>query len=345
MRESIQPVDRNWWARAKSVLDNKTKPPGSLGMLEDIACQLSSIQRCLTPSVDRVLVVVFAGDHGIAREGVSLYPQEVTAQMVKNFLSGGAAVNVLARQVGAELLVADMGVIGSFEPHPHLLPLKVREGTRNALYENALTREEVETAIQRGEEVASHYGREKDVLVAGEMGIGNTSSATLLLAAALGMPVGDLVGRGTGVMGERLHHKRTVLEEVFRRRQYTPGDPLSLLEAFGGLEIAGMVGFYLGAARQGKALIVDGFIATAAFVLARMMDPGVQQYAFFGHLSEEQGHRLVMDTLGVRPILSLGMRLGEGTGAVLAVEMLRAAVRIMKEMASFDEAGVSREKK
>jgi nicotinate-nucleotide--dimethylbenzimidazole phosphoribosyltransferase len=342
MEEMLVYERDEWFSRAKQAMDNKTKPLGSLGFLEEIACRLVVIQRSLKPSVEKVLVVVFAGDHGIAEEGVSLYPQEVTYQMVLNFLRGGAAVNVLARQVGAELLVADLGVKGVFSPHPALLSLKVREGTRNALYENALTRTEVEEAIEKGKEVALHYGKEKDLLIAGEMGIGNTSSASLLLSALFDIPLDEMVGKGTGMEGERLEHKRKVLKEAFRRRKWERNDPLSLLEAFGGLEIAGMVGFYFGAASLGKAFVVDGFISTAAFAIASSLLPPVKEYAFLGHLSEEKGHRLVVERLGMKPVLSLGMRLGEGTGAVLSVPILRAAVSLLREMASFEQAGVSK---
>ncbi|MFN4216741.1 MAG: nicotinate-nucleotide--dimethylbenzimidazole phosphoribosyltransferase [Brevinematales bacterium] len=334
--------NREWFSRARQAMDNKTKPLGSLGLLEEMACRLAAIQSSLQPSLEKVLVVVFAGDHGIVEEGVSLYPQEVTCQMVLNFLRGGAAINVLARQVGAELLVADMGVKGILPSHPQLLPFKIREGTRNCLYENALTRAEVEEAIEKGREVALQYGKEKDLLIAGEMGIGNTSSASLVLSALFDISIEDMVGKGTGVEGERYEHKRKVLADVFHRREWKRNDPFSILEAFGGLEIAGMVGFYLGAASLGKAFVVDGFISTAAFAVASFLFPSVVEYAFLGHLSEEKAHRLVVEKLGMKPILSLGMRLGEGTGAVLSVPILRAAVLLLRDMASFEEAGVSK---
>ncbi|MCX7882900.1 MAG: nicotinate-nucleotide--dimethylbenzimidazole phosphoribosyltransferase [Brevinematales bacterium] len=341
--EKVLPVDTQWFALAKKAMDNKTKPLGSLGKLEEVACRLAAIQRSLKPSGEKVCVVVFAGDHGIAEEGVSLYPQEVTAQMVYNFLAGGAAINVMARHLKAELLVADMGVKGSFSPHPNLLSLKVREGTRNCLLENALTRSEVEEAIEKGKRVAFEYGKEMDLCIAGEMGIGNTSAASLVGAALLEIPLEDMVGRGTGVEGERFSHKKKILAKAFQSRTWERNDPLSILEAFGGLEIAGMAGFYLGVALLGKAFVVDGFIATTAFAVARALDPGVEEYAFLGHLSEEQGHRLMVEKLRMDPLLRLGMRLGEGTGALLAVPLLRVATQLLAEMASFEEAGVSRE--
>ncbi|URA09347.1 nicotinate-nucleotide--dimethylbenzimidazole phosphoribosyltransferase [Thermospira aquatica] len=341
----VKPVDRNILQQARKKMDNKTKPLGSLGMLEEIACRVAAIQKTLTPFVREVVVVVFAGDHGIVEEGVSLYPQEVTGQMVANFLRGGAAVNVFAREVGAKLLVADMGVKGELPSHPALINCKVRSGSRNFLREQALTREEVETAVRKGIEIASEYGKDADVLIAGEMGIGNTSSATLLLSGVCGIPVKVLVGRGTGLDDTMLRHKAKVLSQSFHRRRFDRHDPFSLLEAFGGLEIAGMVGFYLGAAALGKVFVVDGFIATAAYAIAKEIEPLVKEYAFLAHLSAEQGHRRVVEKLGLFPILQLGMRLGEGTGAVLTVPLLRAAVRALSEMASFDDAAVSRAKK
>ncbi len=341
----VKPLDQEIFCQAREKMDNKTKPLGSLGMLEEIACRMAAIQRTLVPRVQDVLVVVFAGDHGIVEEGVSLYPQEVTVQMVANFLAGGAAINVLAREVGARLLVADMGVKGDVPSHPSLLACKVRPGSRNFLREQALTRQEVEAAVGQGMTIAREHGRDADVLIAGEMGIGNTSSATLLLAGVCGVPVGELVGRGTGLDDERLQHKVEVLGQAFTRRTFDRRDPLSLLEAFGGLEIAGMVGFYLGAAALGKVFVVDGFIATAAYAIARELESRVGEYAFLGHLSAEQGHRLVVERLGLFPVLQLGMRLGEGTGAVLSVPILRAAARILGEMASFEDAGVARAKK
>ncbi|MFN3661031.1 MAG: nicotinate-nucleotide--dimethylbenzimidazole phosphoribosyltransferase, partial [Brevinematales bacterium] len=227
--------------------------------------------------------------------------------------------------------------------HPQLLSFKIREGTRNCLYENALTRAEVEEAIEKGRKIALQYGEKQDLLIAGEMGIGNTSSASLVLSALFEISIGDMVGKGTGVEGERYEHKRKVLTEVFHKREWRRDDPLSVLEAFGGLEIAGMVGFYIGAASVGKAFVVDGFISTAAFAVAVSLFPSVVEYAFLGHLSEEKGHRMVVDRLGMKPILSLGMRLGEGTGAVLSVSILRAAASLLGEMASFEDAGISRE--
>jgi len=337
----ISHVSQMWLTRAQQKMDGKTKPLGSLGRLEEIACQIVAIQETLEPQLDRVGIAVFAGDHGIVEEGVSLYLSEVTAQMVKNFLSGGAAISVLADQHHADLVVVDVGVNEEFSSHPGLIVQKVRRGSRNFLREKALTREEVEEAMECGMRVARQLASSHELFIAGEMGIGNTTSATALFAALTGIAVADLVGSGTGVRGEQLVHKQEVIEQALSLRKYDGNDVVSLLSAFGGLEIAAMVGFYLEGAALRRVLLVDGFIATVAFALAERMCSAVRDYAFLAHLSEERGHRRMVEYLGMRPILQLGMRLGEGSGAAVAIPILQSAVHLLNKMASFEEAGVS----
>ncbi|HEY6899772.1 MAG TPA: nicotinate-nucleotide--dimethylbenzimidazole phosphoribosyltransferase [Puia sp.] len=331
-------------------IDNKTKPLGALGKLEEIALQAGLIQNTLHPQLNRPHIVVFAGDHGIAATGlVNPYPQAVTAQMVLNFITGGAAINVFCRQHSIGLTVVDAGVNFDFDTNlfrDKLLSKKIAYGTRNYLDGLAMTAEEVSRAIETGKEVVAELAAQGcNCIGFGEMGIGNTSSASLIMSFITGMPVEDCVGRGTGVNDEQFETKKETLQEVFRR--HLPAiaaspDAQTILEHVGGYEIAMMVGAYLKAAELKMVILVDGFITTAALLLAKLIDGHVQENCFFSHASGENGHVKMLAYLGVEPLLNLGLRLGEGTGAALAYPLVQSAVQFLREMASFESAGVDR---
>jgi len=340
---AIRPVDQGLRAAAKRRMDTKTKPLGSLGALEELAVRMALIQGRLDPSVSSKASFVFAADHGVAEEGVSAFPAAVTPQMVLNFLGGGAAINVLCRHYGIEMRVVDMGVDFDFPPGGALLHKKVRRGTRNFLKEDALTRAEAVSALEGGiavfEEAFAH--KPIDLVGLGDMGIGNTASATAIIAAATGKPVGPLTGRGTGVDDAGLSKKIRVIENALTLRRPAGNDGLDILSKVGGLEIAGIAGCALAAARLGRAVMLDGIISTAAGLVAYLLQPAVKDYLFIGHRSVERGQEAACEILGLAPIVDLGMRLGEGTGAAVAMDLVEAACRIMDEMASFESAGVS----
>jgi nicotinate-nucleotide--dimethylbenzimidazole phosphoribosyltransferase len=332
---------RELQAALQAKIDTKTKPLGALGELETLALRLGLIQQTPSPRLSRPAIAVFAGDHGIAAEGVSAYPSEVTAQMVLNFLAGGAAINVFARANGIELTVVDAGVDHAFAPHPHLVDAKIGRGTRNFLREPAMSAEQCALALARGAEIVSTAsGAGTNVIGFGEMGIGNTSSAAALAAIATGAPISACVGRGTGLDDAGLARKQDVLERALERHAAAQA-PLDALAAFGGFEIAMMAGAMLRAAELRMVLLVDGFIATAALATAARLHPETIDYCVFSHRSSEHGHALLLRHLGARPLLDLGLRLGEGTGAALAYPLLVAAASFLNEMASFDSAGVS----
>ncbi|MGH9390075.1 MAG: nicotinate-nucleotide--dimethylbenzimidazole phosphoribosyltransferase [Vicinamibacteria bacterium] len=323
----IEPPDEDFAERARERERQLTKPPGSLGKLESLAIRLAAIQRKDRPTSFGRRVVVFAANHGVTVEGVSPYPSEVTAQMVKNFAAGGAAINALARAAQAEVVVVDVGV---------------DRGTRNFAREPAMTEEEMQSALERGRAEARRARAEGVALLGlGEMGIGNTTAASAIAAALTGLPPSRVTGPGTGLDEAGRRHKREVVEKALALHQLSPREPLQVLRSVGGLEIAALAGLSLEAASQRLAVVVDGFIASAAFAVAAKLEPGVKDYAFFSHLSTEPGHRALLDFLGVEPLLDLGLRLGEGTGAALAMPVLGAAVAAHNEMATFAEAGVS----
>lgn len=323
-------------------INTKTKPLGSLGGLEAIALQVGLIQQTLSPRLSQPTMLVFAGDHGIVAAGVSPYPQAVTAQMVLNFLQGGAAINVFARQNNMQLRVVDAGVNYHFEAHPDLTHAKVALGTRNFLTEPAMSLTQCEQALVAG---GAMSGKEINagcnVFGFGEMGIGNTSSASCLMSVLCCLPVEQCVGRGTGLDDAGLAQKMTVLTQALNFHQVNSADALQVLTTFGGFEIAMMVGAMLGAAEQKSLLLIDGFIATAALLVAYKLQPNILHYCVFTHCSGESGHRKLLEYLGVKPLLDIGLRLGEGTGAVLAYPLVLAAVNFLNEMASFESAGVS----
>jgi nicotinate-nucleotide--dimethylbenzimidazole phosphoribosyltransferase len=324
-------------ADARELHDRLTKPRGSLGRLEDVGVRLAGIAGCCPPPIpEAVTVAVFAGDHGVLDEGVTPWPQEVTAQMVANFCAGGAAVNVLARQAGAEVVVVDVGVAADLDPAPGLLLRKVRRASANLAVEPAMTDDERDRAIAVGREVAAQSVEDgARCLITGDMGIGNTTASAALIAAYTGRPARDVTGRGTGVDDPTLERKVDAVERALRR---ATGDPLTEL---GGLEIAALAGFILEAVGRGVPVIIDGVIACAALLAAADRDPQVVDGCIAGHRSTEPGAAIALDHLGVEPLLDLGLRLGEGTGAVLALHLVRAAALVLNEMATFDSAGVS----
>ncbi|MBM3497085.1 MAG: nicotinate-nucleotide--dimethylbenzimidazole phosphoribosyltransferase [Armatimonadetes bacterium] len=338
----IAPLDRALEATARAHLDNLTKPPGSLGRLEDLAARYCVVTGSADPRVGRKRIVTFAGDHGVAAEGVSAYPAEVTPQMVRNMLAGGAAVNVLARHVGADVQVVDIGVNDPLEGAEGLVAAKVRPGAGNIAQGPAMTEAEAVRAIEVGVELAEAAHDDGVTLIGtGEMGIANTTASAALAAALLPSAPEETTGRGTGLDDARLAHKIAVVRRALEVNAGRLGDPLSALAALGGLEIAGICGLILGGAACRMAVVVDGFISSAgALVACRMREP-VAEHLFFSHASAEAGHALLLDGLGVEPILDLGMRLGEGTGAALAMSVIEGAVKVYNEMATFGSAGVS----
>lgn len=338
----ISSPDKNYEAIARARLDSLTKPLGSLGRLEDLAAQWVAIRRGAPIGGLKKAVYVFAADHGITAEGVSAYPAEVTPQMVLNFLAGGAAVNVLARLHHAAVHVVDVGVAADMSGHAGLLQRKVRSGSRNMLHEPAMSEEEVAEALSVGDALAEDaYGAGVDLLAVGEMGIGNTTAASVMTAALTGSPAETVTGRGTGVDDAAYARKCSVVAAVLARHFTWPVAPREILRCAGGLEIAAMTGMILGAARREIATVMDGFIATAAAAVACGMEPGTRGYLFAGHQSQEPGHHALLNLLSIKPILDLHMRLGEGTGAVLAMPIIESAMRLYQEMATFASAGVS----
>jgi nicotinate-nucleotide--dimethylbenzimidazole phosphoribosyltransferase len=321
-------------------LDDLTKPPRSLGRLEEFALQYCLCRKSEEARITRSGMYVFAGDHGITAEGVAPYPKEVTTQMVHNMVAGGAAISVMCRNAGIDCTVVDMGVDADFTPAPGLHIAKVGRGTRSFLRESAMTNPECERAVAAGMSLAQSC--EADLCGIGEMGIGNTSSASALCALLMGCDGAETVGRGAGAEGAVLDKKRHVIADAvtFHRREWNK-TPLDALRRVGGYEVAGMVGFILGCAKKRIPVVVDGFIATTAALTVVKAAPVAKEYLFFGHASNEQFHRRVLSSLGVRPILDLDMRLGEGTGAALAMQIIAQAMNCYHQMATFSSAGVS----
>jgi nicotinate-nucleotide--dimethylbenzimidazole phosphoribosyltransferase len=327
---------------ARARQNQLTKPAGSLGQLEELSIQLAAITGSPRPSVARKCVIVMAGDHGVAREGVSAYPAEVTPQMVLNFLNGGAAINVLARQAGARVVIVDIGVAADFPPLPALLSRKVARGTASLATGAAMTRQQAEEAIQVGiETVLDEAEKGLDLVATGDMGIGNTTPSSAIAAVFTGQPVSLVTGRGTGVDDAGWQRKVAVIEHALEINQPDPADPLGVLAKVGGLEIAGLAGVVIGAASKRVPVVIDGFISGAAALVAAQLVPEVKPFLIAAHQSVEAGHRVILQHLELRPLLNLDLRLGEGTGAALAFHLVEAATRILNEMATFSEAGVS----
>jgi nicotinate-nucleotide--dimethylbenzimidazole phosphoribosyltransferase len=337
-----EPLDRSMAAELQHVIDTKTKPPGSLGRLESLGLQIGLIQRTLRPRIERPAIIVFAGDHGIAVEGVSPFPQEVTVQMVANFIAGGAAINALSKAAGMTLEVVDAGVASASPPAAGFVDAAIRRGgTRNFAHEPAMTRDEVLQAIERGAaRVRFHAALGTNVIGFGEMGIANTSAAACLMSRICSVEIDACVGRGTGLDDAGLNHKRDVLAAALKKHTAST-DALETLATFGGFEIAMIAGAFLAAAEARMTILVDGFIVTSALLVAHALNPAVLDYCVFAHASDETGHRRMLEYLNAAPLLQLGLRLGEGTGAALALPLLRAAVAFINEMASFESAGVS----
>jgi nicotinate-nucleotide--dimethylbenzimidazole phosphoribosyltransferase len=337
----ITPLDAVAMEQARARQLQLTKPAGSLGRLEEIVVQMAGITRQPLPTVKRKAVIVMAADHGVVAEGVSAYPSAVTPQMVLNFLHGGAAINALARQAGAEVVIVDVGVAADLD-HPGLLVRKVARGTANMALGPAMTREQALSAITAGMDVLKSLVKQgTDVVVTGDMGIGNTTAASAITASLTGTPVALVTGRGTGIDETQLVHKIHVIERALARNVPDPSDPLDVLTKVGGLEIAGLVGVIIAGAASRIPVVIDGFIAGAAALVAVGICPVVRDYLFAGHVSVERGHQVILEQLGLSPLLDLELRLGEGTGAVLATHIIEAALRMHREMATFAEAGVS----
>lgn len=339
---AIKPLDREAMARAQAHLDDLTKPPGSLGTLETIARQLAGIKGEVPRQLSRKTHILMAGDHGVVAEGVSAFPQEVTPQMVLNFARGGAAINVLARHAAAELVLVDVGVAVELPELPGLLKKKVAPGTANLARGPAMTREQAVAALEAGIEVAvEKIAAGADLLGVGEMGIGNTTPSAAILAAFSGLPVEQITGRGTGVDDKRWQSKVKAICRGLEINKPDPRDPLDVLAKVGGLEIAGMAGVILAAAASRVPIIIDGFISGTAALVATRLAPGAREYILASHLSEEPGHAATLELMGLQPMLTMQMRLGEGTGAALAMTLVDAALKIYHEMATFSQAGVS----
>jgi len=331
-------TDSDFQSRLAAKLDNKTKPLGSLGQIETLARRLATVQETLEPRAETAALTIFAGDHGMAEAGVSAFPQSVTRQMVMNFLSGGAAANVFANSVGARVQVVDAGVAGEAIHHADLIQRRIATGTRNAIEESAMDRDQLDAALDAGQSIGRAI--KEDVACFGEMGIGNTSSASLIAAKIFGRSVSDLVGRGTGLDDEGLQRKQSLLQNAAARTESSL-DAHSALKEYGGFEIAMMSGAMIGAAEAHCIVIVDGFIATTAALCAREIAPGCEAAFIYAHRSAEAGHAIILEALEAEPLLDLDLRLGEGTGALLAFPLLKAAAAMLCDMASFDSANVS----
>jgi nicotinate-nucleotide--dimethylbenzimidazole phosphoribosyltransferase len=338
----IGPLDEAAMVAARARQDMLTKPPGSLGRLEALSIQLAGITGNPRPSFQHKVIVTMAGDHGVVAEGVSAYPQAVTPQMVYNFLRGGAAINVMARHVGARVVVVDMGVAAALEAHPDLVNKKVALGTGNIARGPAMSREQAVRALLAGAEVVeAEINRGLDILGTGDMGIGNTTPSAAIAAALTGRPPAEIAGRGTGVDDAGLARKVAAVQRALAANRPDPGDALDVLAKVGGFEIGGLAGAILAAAAHRRPAVIDGFISTAAAMIAVGLAPQVRPYLIAAHRSQERGHALMLEWLALAPLLDLDMRLGEGTGAALGISLAEVACKILGEMATFGEAGVS----
>lgn len=340
--KAIKPLDETAMRAARARQDRLTKPRGSLGRLEELSVRLAGIKADPFPSVERKAVIVMAADHDVTREGVSAYPSDVTAQMVLNFVRGGAAINVLAHQARARVTVVDIGVNANFEPMPGLIRRKILCGTRNMAQGPAMTREEAVQALQVGVDVLNEEASQGlDLVATGDMGIGNTTPSSAIAAVMTGLPVAQVVGRGTGIDDQGLERKIKVIEQALQVNQPDRSDALDVLHKVGGLEIAGLAGVMIAAASRRIPIVVDGFISTASAIIAVSLAPGVRDYLISSHQSVEIGHQAMLKHLHLKPLLDLNLRLGEGTGSALAFHLIEASTRILREMATFEEAGVS----
>ncbi len=338
----IEDIDRRIYEAAGERLRNQARPAGSLGLLEDVGARLAGIRGTMDVRLNNRVIVTCAGDHGICEEGVSLFPSEVTAQMVYNFVAGGASINVLARHAGAKVRVADLGVACDFPPDLPVFHKKVGKGTKNFAKGPAMSREEAVKSIEAGIEMVEELNRDEpvDILGTGDMGIGNTTPSAAIIAVYSDIPVPRLVGRGTGVDDQGLQRKIKAIEKGIETNRPNPSDPIDVLSKVGGFEIGGLAGLVIGAAARKIPVVCDGLISTAGALIACELSPGARNYLFASHNSVEAGHRYMLDRLELEPLLDLKFRLGEGTGAALAIELLDAATRILVEIKTFEEVAI-----
>ncbi len=340
--EAIKPLDKSSVAAARGRQDTLTKPTGSLGRLEELSVQIAGIQGKPIPQIKQKAVIVMAADHGVAARGTSAYPQEVTRQMVLNFLHGGAGINVIGRQVGARVVIVDMGVVGTLPSNPALVSRKIASGTRDISQGPAMTTAQAKQALEAGIEIVTNEIKKGlDIVATGDMGIGNTTASAAICSVMTGKPVAEVTGRGTGLNDEQLQNKIAIINEAIALNKPDASKPLEVLAKIGGFEIGGLTGVILGAASQQVPVVIDGFISGAAALIADGLCPRVKNYIIAGHCSVEPGHILALMHLGLRPLLNLDMRLGEGTGAALGIFIAETSTRILAEMATFTEAGVS----
>jgi nicotinate-nucleotide--dimethylbenzimidazole phosphoribosyltransferase len=338
----IKPLDEKAMTAARTRQDTLTKPPGSLGRLEELSIKLAGIRGEPIPRINQKAIVTMAADHGVVADGVSAYPQAVTPQMVLNFLHGGAGINVLAKHVGARIIVVDMGVASDIAPHPALLSKKIAYGTSDMARGPAMSREQATKSIEVGLEIIEKEVKTGlDIVGTGDMGIGNTTPSSAITVAITGEPVAKVTGRGTGIDDKQLAHKVEVIERVLEVNKPNPDDAIDVLAKVGGFEIGGLCGVIVGAAAHRIPVVVDGFVSGAAALIAVRLSPGVKDYLIASHCSVEIGHKAILKYLGLKPILDLELRLGEGTGAALGIFLVEAAAKILAEMATFAEAGVS----
>ncbi|MBM4348498.1 MAG: nicotinate-nucleotide--dimethylbenzimidazole phosphoribosyltransferase [Deltaproteobacteria bacterium] len=338
----IKPLDEKVLAEARTRQDNLTKPRGSLGQLESLSIQVAGIKGILRPKIVHKVIFTLAGDHGVTEEGVSAYPPEVTPQMIYNFLRGGAGINVLARHVGARVVVADIGVASILQTHPELKDKKVAMGTQNMAKGPAMSREEAHRSIEAGIElVEEELSKGMDILGTGDMGIGNTTPSSAIAAVITGADAAKVTGRGTGLDDEGWKRKVEVIQKTLDLNRPDPKDPIDVLSKVGGFEIGGIAGVILAGARYKIPVVIDGFISGAAALIATSLAPQVKPYLIAAHQSMEQGHRIILEHLGLKPLLNLDLRLGEGTGAALGIFLAETSVKLLGEMATFGEANVS----
>jgi len=338
----IKPLDKESMDTARQRQDSLTKPHGSLGKLEELSVQIAGIKADPSPKLEHKAIITMAADHGVTAEGVALYPQEVTRQMVLNFLNGGAAINILSNHFGARVVIVDMGVIGGFEPMPGLICKMIDFGTGNMARGPAMTRKQAIDSLEAGIEIANaEADKGLDILGTGDMGIGNTTASSAVFAAISKLQVDKVTGRGTGLDDKQLAHKISVIERALATNSPDPADPIDVLAKVGGFEIGGLAGVILAGAAARVPVVIDGFISGAAALIATRLSPHVKDYLIAAHVSAEAGHRLMLEFLELKPLLDLNMRLGEGTGAVLGISLAEASVKILNQMATFADAGVS----
>lgn len=340
--ETITGINKEFTELAKNKLDNLTKPKGSLGRLEELAMQICGITESEKPPLHNKVIFTLASDHGVTEENISAYPKEVTAQMVYNFLNGGAGINVLARHIGAKVIVADMGVAADLKPHPELIIKKINYGTKNFTKGPAMTKEEAIRAIEAGMEVFEEvFSKGIDIIGTGDMGIGNTTASSAIAAVFTEKSVENVTGKGTGINDDALNNKIAIIKKTLEINKPNSKDPIDVLSKVGGFEIGGLAGVILAAASKKIPVVIDGFISGAATLIAFHLEPKVKDYLIAAHCSVERGHRLILEHIGIQPLLDLNLRLGEGTGAALGINIVEAAVKILTQMATFENAQVS----